>query len=1268
MSCLPWPSEEKFLERVLRDCEDELAFSLCRVDPVELCEKFFERSVISRESYSQFTSMDHNSIKSQLQLRYLVRLVSEKVKKDPALWENLIAVLDTLEGVPSSLTDKLKQAVWNANERLADDSEEVGGVSGASLGEAVKNEEVVLTTGDVNFLTELLTEVRDKWYEIAISLGLPQHEITDCEGKNNKISLFQILGFWIANNSEPTLNKLTDTLCSEIVARTAVAEKITRKFMEAKRMSKRNRKRKNLAKSKSLKSTITPTTPRIISQPLPTEVADGKSTLLQVQASPRESMSYQWKKDDQPLANSSRYSGVDEDILVVRHACQGTEGEFTCQVSLQDKQVSSEPITLTVCFPLAKKHLLNLYSTFSDVSTPKGSWPPVVAKSFINLALIKSSREQNMTGDYSVRGDADDIIAEKENITYKDAFCEFNNGELILVEGRPGSGKTTLVHKIIKDWRLGEVLSKSKLTFLVTLHLLNNRQDESLENFFQEFYSNESELKKMVATILENDGEGVCFVIDSLEEYCSQTCKEKSVIIKLLNKKLLPRSMIIVFSRPSATSLVQNDLVGKHIEVFGFSKEQISEYIDNFPFEIEDSSSDNSSIKANQLKEYLHSHPSIHDMCYLPIHTAMICFLFQLSKKLSPTQTRVYEEFTLSIIYRLIACPESYLPLKSLKDFRGAHAQYFEDLCHLAYEMTIKSKQVMSSQELEDWLGWRGNFSEEAGLGLLTICPTLQKTGIHQNYAFLHLTFQEFLAAYYIANYLDESQQIQLLEGCSRYHMRTVWRFYSGLVNFEHCKAMLYSLLKSGSSGLYELYHYAVESQQKGICDEVIRYKNHELKIYDTMITPTDLLAIEYVVTTSTLCITSLEIYACDTDTITNIFHKLNKAISRQLRHITIAGSCIYFNTFKCNDEANKHICELIMTSINLETLCLCIEHTLSSSALELAHQISHCSKLSQLILSYNGTPECIHTFVSSLNPQVLEWSLSFLKKLGTQYMQALGNGLKCLCARHLNLTVSFSFISEDDLAFLLDSLQHITSLDLNLSHNDITFYGLNSLSRKLKGMVQLQALNLSHNSIGSDSATHLANGIEYCTLLKKLNISFNNIQSEGAVSLAGRLKCLPGLEELNLCDNNIASDGAMALAGGLRCFTELRYFNISRNQIDLEGAKAIITSLKECDNLEILLISGYSLSISTCPIVVKGLVRPGNAAAISELTTAAQHKLKPRTLHLGFEEITVYPQSTSRKVPSYLLNFDCNNRNPSENIPQETQENSKFVESCVIM
>ena len=1202
MSCIPWPSEEKFLERVLRDCEDELTYSLCRVDPVELCENFFERSVISRESYNHFTSMDHSRIKSRLRLRYLVRLVGEKIKKDPALWENLIAALDALEVVPSSLTDKLKQAVLNTKEGLADDSEVVGGVSGASLGEASENEEVVLTTGDANFLTELLVEVSDVWFDVAISLGLPQHEIKNCKGENNKISLFQILGFWIANNSEPTLKKLTDTLCSEIVARTAAAEKITRKFMEAKRMSKGNT---------NCKSIITPTTPRIVSQSLPTEVADGKSTLLQVQASPRESVSYQWKKDGQPLANSSRYSGVDEDILVVSHASQGTEGEYTCQVSHQDKQVSSEPITLTIHFPLAKKHLLNLY--VFDIPAQKDSWPLVVANTFINLVLIKPESRlpykspglPGISPDYSVRGDADDIIAMKENITYKDAFSDYKSGELILVEGRPGSGKTTLAHKVVKDWKLGEVLTKAELTFLISLRLLNNnRQDENLASILQEFYSDDGELNKIVSTILEKDGKGVCFVFDGLDEYCSQN-KEKSVILKLLDRKLLPQSMIIVFSRPSVIELLNKYLINKRIEVFGFGKEQISQYIDNFPFEENDGSSDNSITRASQLKQYLHSHPNIHDMCYLPIHAAMICFPLHISDNLSPTQTSIYGEFTRSIVYRHLARHESCLSLDSLKKLSVKHARYFENLCRLAYEMTTKSKQVISSQELEDWLDGRGSFSEEAGLGLLTICPTLHKTGIHQNYAFLHLTFQEFLAAYYIANYLDESQQIQLLRGRSRYQMGTVWRFYSGLVDFENSEQKLHSLLRSIQDIVdCEFSYYALESQQKCVCDAVMTFYSQKLTFRGTL-RASDITPIEYVVTTSSQLITDLEIVNIDYNTTAGLLHKLKKADLSQLRCISIlTNNSFGFLMDAClNDDGMEHFCELLKKSINIKNLDLKVEHTFLCSARALADEINRCTKLLNLCLTYSGTPECIQTFAVALNPHVPKCSLSLemLDHHGHKYAYREQNcGSSCL-----RLKVFNNDIREDHLPCLLGSQnetpQNIFSLNLSLmdfeyselvclsncytrlqdldqSDDNIGLDGASTLAGGLKFLIALKCPDRSDKNIGPDCTTIVeACGLKFFTSLQCLDLSASNIEFDcisGAKALAGGFKYMARLEELNLRTNRICPDVATVLACGIEFLTALRKLDLSDNSIGPEGATALAGKFKFLIALQILNLS----------------------------------------------------------------------------------------------
>ncbi len=136
------------------------------------------------------------------------------------------------------------------------------------------------------------------------------------------------------------------------------------------------------------------------------KVKDGKSTLLQVQVSPKESVSYQWKKDGQPLANSCIYYGVNEDILVVSHASQGTEGEYTCSVSYRGSEKCSNKITLTVLYSLAKKRLLDLYSRQREV--PPDSWPPVGTKSFINLTVVHSDQEQ--TNEDSVNNDNDNLF------------------------------------------------------------------------------------------------------------------------------------------------------------------------------------------------------------------------------------------------------------------------------------------------------------------------------------------------------------------------------------------------------------------------------------------------------------------------------------------------------------------------------------------------------------------------------------------------------------------------------------------------------------------------------------------------------------------------------------------------------------------------------------------------------------------------------------------------------------------------------------------
>ena len=163
------------------------------------------------------------------------------------------------------------------NTELTDDSDAVVGVSATAMGEDVEEQDIVLTRDDVSFRTGLLTPVSHKWVEIAISLGLREHERANCKGETNIISLTNSLENWI-NNSKATLKKLTDTLSSKIVGEKTLSEEVKERSQE---LSRSGKKRKIIhSHEKSIQSLrIKKISPRC-------KVADDKSTLLHIQATP----------------------------------------------------------------------------------------------------------------------------------------------------------------------------------------------------------------------------------------------------------------------------------------------------------------------------------------------------------------------------------------------------------------------------------------------------------------------------------------------------------------------------------------------------------------------------------------------------------------------------------------------------------------------------------------------------------------------------------------------------------------------------------------------------------------------------------------------------------------------------------------------------------------------------------------------------------------------------------------------------------------------
>ena len=809
-------------------------------------------------------------------------------------------------------------------------------------------EEICLSESDVSILSELLVVCAHKWNHIGTALGLPVSILKKLEAKcltseADILCLRDILFAWITGAHgvarRVTLNNLKLTLESQLVGLHSSAYGLEERLIKARRQQILSVPITPAAKRPHLDSTLA-----IVYQQRDVEVADGKSTLLEVQVISNASVRYQWMKDGKSLSDNLAYSGTLTDILAINLVSQGTEGEYSCRVSKGTEEVISKVIVVTVIFPPEKKTLLNSYLKRREI--PKGLWPTIGTSTFISLTLIEKNKLGN--DNYSVRGDADAILESKRKVVYKDVFSKYERGSLVLVEGRPGSGKTMLVHKIIRDWATrGDVLKNAKMVFDVPLRSFANRKLEHLSDILEIFYRSKEECEKVLHHVQSSHGEGICFLFDGLDEYQPQD-ESNSVIYKLFHKEYLPEAMVIVAARPVATAtLAYETTVTKRIELHGFTKEQVFEYIDKFPFSFDVSHNGSSS---SNLKAYLDSHLTVLHLCYLPVHVAMICFLYEHEKRDIPyTETEIYEHFTRFIVMRKLRRSNKKVILHSLEDIPGDHKDHFRKICHLAFDMTINSKQVVHQNDAEVSLSLDTGPDDAPSLGLVTIGSKLGIYGLDDTYAFLHLTFQEYLAAFYIAK-LGEGKQMEIIrsyEGDK--HMLMLWKFYCGIVNFEDKEAQIQLIMRSGGNLLR--VQYAFESQQRVVCDSVLEFgRTSVLDFRASTLTPIDLTALAYVMSNTSHPVTKLVMKWC------NLHEEHVRAFLREVSNnnlMFIQTLDLSYNNIGADGGAEA-LANGLKYFTSLQTLHLSDNHIGANGVAALADGLLVCKHLQTLNLSGN--------------------------------------------------------------------------------------------------------------------------------------------------------------------------------------------------------------------------------------------------------------------------------------------------------------------------
>ena len=334
--------------------------------------------------------------------------------------------------------------------------------------------------------------------------------------------------------------------------------------------------------------------------------------------------------------------------------------------------------------------------------------------------------------------------------------------------------------------------------------LAHNKDLPRLEDVLSLHFFDKENICNLAKCIDEVNGEGIFFAFDGLDEYPKRN-DPTDFVMKVIRREFLPLATVIVTSRPTASSCVPVKSRDLHVEIVGFMPKQIKEYVTDYyqslfrPGEAQD------------LISYLESHPNVKDMCYLPLHLAMILYINQYrgNNPLPETETEIYTQFIAHSIIRYIKREkkvedELLVNIRNFKDLEWEleeegeeELNVFSKICMIAFETKLVSHLIFDDSYLIDNFPKHFDKRNERhklsknGLGILSNYTKKVGTGDVRQYSFQHLTVQEFLGAYHLSKLSRASPEDKCLKYIESHgkssDLREFWRFFLASPNLIQC-------------------------------------------------------------------------------------------------------------------------------------------------------------------------------------------------------------------------------------------------------------------------------------------------------------------------------------------------------------------------------------------------------------------------------------------------------------------------------------------------
>ena len=336
-----------------------------------------------------------------------------------------------------------------------------------------------------------------------------------------------------------------------------------------------------------------------------------------------------------------------------------------------------------------------------------------------------------------------------------DELLKDGYGKINLIEGDPGSGKTTYAFQICKDWANNKLL-KEDLVFWIPL-----RHYKSVTTISELF--DELGYREIMGYAQQYSGKGLVLMLDGWDELPNELQKESLFHDIVLGEiRVFSHSTIIVTSRPNCSREITKTLkeTNSYYQILGFDQQMAMRYINEYFLIHNDPSS------AKMLLDFLSSNKYLRQHFYIPISVTIMCFVYYSGGKQIPhTLCRLYENFVLLCLRSNVpdTCLQDLAKFKTIHNIPEKMRSLFDKLCKTAFDMLKDNKLVMHEVDfgvLQDDLD-NLQLKQFDGFGLLHIDHyTSALATVETSYTFIHRAVQELLAAIYIQSSILDTSDI----------------------------------------------------------------------------------------------------------------------------------------------------------------------------------------------------------------------------------------------------------------------------------------------------------------------------------------------------------------------------------------------------------------------------------------------------------------------------------------------------------------------------